>query len=360
MPPDDPATARSPVADASLEIRDLRYGLRLENLEGTPREIRLGQRDRGRLLLIDRYAGTIGDSSVDQLPRLLDRGDVLVLNNSKRIPGVLKGRTAVGGQVELRFVDLDEDDRGGLCAIFPMHDIEPGSVVALRDGARCVVAATGVTQHDLARIHVPDGSLRELLKAQGAPIPGFFYENHWTCDHLNPYYATEEGTVESPLAGLHFTPSLVESLERAGIEVHFVTLHSVGSWLPFLEERVDEHEMWAEAYAVPEPTADAVTRAKQRGSRVCAVGSTSLRALESAAEASGEVQPGRGRTTLYITPGYEFKVVDSYFTNFHQYQTSLIVLDAAFGGTELVLESYSEALRLNYSFFEFGDAVLFI
>lgn len=348
------------MADAPLQIEDLRYGLLLENLEGTPREIRLGRRDRARLLLIDRRTGSVGDASVDDLPHLLDPGDVLVLNNSKRIPGVLKGRTARGGQVELRFVDLDEDDGGGLCAIFPMHDVEPGSAIALRDGARCLVTETGLTAHRLSRVQVAEGSLRGLLKAQGRPIPGFFYENHWTCEHLNPYYATEEGTVESPLAGLHFTPELVERLERAGVEVRFVTLHSVGSWLPFLEQRVDEHEMWPEAYAVPEATADAVNRARERGARVCACGSTSLRALESAVGPDGQVQAGSGRTRLYITPGYEFKVVGAYFTNFHQYQTSLIVLDAAFGGgADLVLEAYEEAVRRGYSFFEFGDAVLF-
>jgi S-adenosylmethionine:tRNA ribosyltransferase-isomerase len=350
----------SATAGDSMRIEDFRYALRFENIEGTPREIRLGRRDLGRMLVIDRSAGSVGDSTVDELPRLLDPGDVLVLNNSKRIPGVLRGRSARGGQVELRFVDLDEDDRGGLCAIFPMHDIDAGSVVTLRDGAQCVVAATGLTRHRLARIQVKDDSLRELLKSQGRPIPGFFYENHWTCEHLNPYYATEEGTVESPLAGLHFTPTLIERLERRGVEVRFVTLHSVGSWLPFLEEDVEEHEMWPEAYAVPASTAEAVNRARDRGARVCACGSTSLRALESAARPDGEVQPGRGRTSLYITPGYDFKVVGAYFTNFHQYQTSLVVLDAAFGGRELVLESYEEASRRGYSFFEFGDAVLFV
>ncbi len=341
-----------------MQIEDLRYGLRFENIEGTPREIRLGQRDLGRMLLIDRHAGSIGHSAVEELPRLLHPGDVLVLNNSKRIPGVLKGRTARGGLVELRFVDFDDDDEGGLCAIFPMHDIEVGAVLKLRDGAECSVSATGLTAHRLSRIRVASGSVRELLKSQGRPIPGFFYENHWTCEHLNPYYASVEGTVESPLAGLHFTPRLVSRLEDAGVEVCFVTLHSVGSWLPFLERDVEEHEMWTESFAVPASTATAVNRARDRGGRICACGSTSLRALESAVDSSGELQPGSGRTSLYITPGYRFKVVDAYFTNFHQYQTSLVVLDAAFGGRALVMEGYEEASMLGYSFFEFGDAVL--
>ena len=342
-----------------MRIEDLRYELRFESVEGTPREIRLGRRDLGRMLVLERHTDSIRHSTVDALPEMLDPGDVLVLNNSKRIPGVLVGRTARGGQVELRFVDFDEDDRGGLCAIFPTHDVGVGSVVELRDGTRCVVTASGLTHHRLSRIHV-EASLRSLLKSLGRPIPGFFYENHWSCDHLNPYYASVEGTVESPLAGLHFTPELVRRIERAGVEVCFVTLHSVGSWLPFLEDKVDEHEMWPEAYAVPAPTAQVVNRAREQGKRVCACGSTSLRALESAVDSDGRLRAGGGRTSLYITPGYEFKIVGAYFTNFHQYQTSLVVLDAAFGGQKTVLEGYEEASRRGYSFFEFGDAVLFI
>lgn len=342
-----------------MRIESLRYSLLPENLEGTPREIRLGRRDLSRLLVVDRATGKRSHSTVRELPRWLGPGDVLVLNNSKRIPGVLKGRTEVGGQVELRFVDLDEDG-SGLCRIFPMHDVAPGAFIALRSGARVTVLETGLTKYGLARVRAEGGLLKPLLRSEGSPILGFFYEGSWTADHLNPYYATEEGTVESPLAGLHFTPELVRALEATGVEVCFITLHSVGSWLPFLEESVEEHEMWAESFVVPEATADAVQRARRRGGRVCACGSTSLRALESAARPGRQIAAKKGRTGLYIKPGYEFQVVDAYFTNFHQYQTSLIVLDAAFGGSELVMQAYREASRRHYSFYEFGDAVLYL
>ncbi len=342
-----------------MRIEGLRYSLVPENLEGTPREIRLGQRDLGRMLVVDRKSNKIGHATVRDLPSVLKPGDVLVLNNSKRLPGVLHGRTEVGGQVEFRFVDL-VDEESGLCRIFPMHDVRPGTKISLRGGGSIEVLKMGLTKYGLAMVRTCDASLRSVLRSQGTPILGFFYCGAWTPEHLNPYYATEEGSVESPLAGLHFTSELVAAFEEAGVEVHFVTLHSVGSWLPFLEENVEEHEMWAETFSISEKTASAIAQARKRGSNVVACGSTSLRALESAATTGRCVKAMTGRTRLYITPGYEFQVVDNYFTNFHQYQTSLIVLDVAFGGEKLVKKAYRNASKLKYSFFEFGDAVVYL
>jgi S-adenosylmethionine:tRNA ribosyltransferase-isomerase len=343
-----------------MQIQNLRYSLIPENLEGTPREIRLGKRDLARLLVVNRSKGTFSHSHVRELPQWLNAGDVLVLNNSKRIPGVLRGFTDSNGQVELRFVDLG-DDEAGLCRVFPMHDVRPGSRVRLRDGGCVDILEMGLTKYNLARVRsAPPSSLRDLLRTQGIPILGFFYEGLWGTDHLNPYYASVEGSVESPLAGLHFTPELVARIKAAGINVCFVTLHSVGSWLPFLEENVEDHEMWAEKFCVPKETAVAVSEARSNGKRVFACGSTSLRAIESAARDDGRVEPMEGKTSLYITPNYRFKATEGYFTNFHQYQTSLIVLDAAFGGTDLVKKAYRDASKRRYSFYEFGDAVLYL
>jgi S-adenosylmethionine:tRNA ribosyltransferase-isomerase len=342
-----------------MRIEDLRYGLLPENLEGTPREIRLGRRDLARLFVVNRKTGTRSPSMVRDLPRWLSAGDVLVLNNSKRIPGVLKGRTPVGGQIEFRFVEIEETGTG-LCIIFPMHDVQPGTEIRLRDGNTLEVVETGLTKYRLSRVRPMGVTLRDLLVSQGDPILGFFYEGNWGTESLNPFYATVEGTVESPLAGLHFTPELVAELEKAGVLIRFITLHSVGSWLPFLEERVDEHEMWAEYFDVPDATATAINRARDDGRRIVACGSTSLRALETAGVEDRHIRAQTGRTSLYVTPGYEFKVVDAYFTNFHQYQTSLIVLDATFAGKQLVMDTYNEASKLHYSFYEFGDAVLYL
>jgi S-adenosylmethionine:tRNA ribosyltransferase-isomerase len=340
-------------------IEDFRYTLVPENIEGTPREIRLGRRDLSRLLVVNRATGEKTPSTVRDLPRWLAPGDALVLNNSKRIPGVLKGRTSIGGQVELRFVDLNEDGTG-LCRVFPMHDVSPGAVLNFRDGAKVRVLEMGLTKYELASVQAEAGSLRNLLRKQGLPISGFFYEGNWSAEQLNPYFSTEEGGVESPLAGLHFTPQLVSALEAAGVEVCFITLHSVGSWLPFLENSVQDHVMWSEFFRVPQATAAAIERTRKNGGKVIACGSTSLRALESAATSERQVAATSGRTNLYVVPGYKFRVVDAYFTNFHQYQTSLMVLDAAFCGPDLVKKTYREASALHYSFYEFGDALLYL
>lgn len=341
-------------------IEDLRYELRPENLAGTPREFRLGSRDRGRLLVVDRTTGKIGDRDVVGLPDVLNPGDLVVLNNSKRIPGVLRGRTEKDGQVELRFVDIAADDGTGLCRIFPQHDIRAGATIRLDGGGAVIIEELGVTQYGLARVTGVERNVRALLREQGTPILGFFYDDLWSVNELNPYFATEEGSVESPLAGLHFTPALVDALQARGIEVAFVTLHSVGSWLPFLEESAADHLMWAESFAIPPATADAIRRVRAAGGRVIACGSTSLRALESAAGPGRTVVPSSGRTDLYIQPGYDFRVIDGYFTNFHQYQTSLMVLDCAVAGQALARRAYAEAAALGFCFYEFGDAVLYL
>jgi S-adenosylmethionine:tRNA ribosyltransferase-isomerase len=334
------------------------YDLPFYLLEGVPREIRLGRRDLGRMLIADRATGSVSDSYVRDLPSWFRAGDVLVLNNSKRIPGVLDARTKLGGKVELRFVELDDDDRqAGLCRIFPDHDVEAGDELRCGDGTVIEVVETGLTKYELARVRTVGPPLRQALKEVGRPIAGFFYDGHWGVDNLNPYYASEEGSVESPLAGLHFTEELVERISATGATVAFVTLHSVGSWLPFLEDTAEDHVMWAEQFRVPQETADAVNEAHRAGGRVVAVGSTSMRSLESATGPDRVTHATHARTSLYVTPGYDFRAVDAYFTNFHQQQTSMIVLDAAFAGTELAAAAYRHAVAANYGFFEFGDAV---
>lgn len=341
-----------------MRIESLRYELGPENVAGTPREIRLGRRDLGRLLVVDRAGKKLLDREVKDLPALLRPGDVIVLNNSARIPGVLRGRTLRDGQVELRFVDLGDEGRG-LCRIFPQHDVKVGDVLGLQGGDAVRVLGTNLTAYGLAEVEGVSQPLRVLLREQGSPILGFFYDDLWGVDELNPYYATEEGSVESPLAGLHFTPILIQALRARGIEVAFVTLHSVGSWLPFLEASAEEHRMWPEAFCIPPETEASIMRARAAGGRVIAVGSTSLRALESSVVDGRTVRATCGRTDLYITPGYRFGVVDLYFTNFHQYQTSLMILDCAVAGADLVMRAYRTAAKRGYRFYEFGDAVLY-
>lgn len=209
-------------------------------------------------------------------------------------------------------------------------------------------------------VHATSGSLIDVLKTNGVAINAFFSSREWKTEHLNPYYSTIEGSVESPLAGLHFTPELLSTLEKKGVNIGYVTLHSSGSWLPFLEDNIDDHKVFEEEFEMPSATAALINEAKSNGKRVVACGSTAMRSIETSSDEKGIAHPQKGVSHLFIKPGYQFKIVDHYFTNFHQYRTSLMVLDAAFCGKDFLMETYEEAKRRGYIFYEFGDAVFYL
>lgn len=341
-----------------MKVEELKYALGGENIASSPREVRLGQRDLGRMLVVDRQRKAQRHAFVRSLPELLAPGDVLVLNNSKRIPGLLKAHVAHNeAQVEVQFVHYEENDQA-LCRIYPGHHVRPG--VYIRAGRSLFeVVQDHIAPNDLCLVKALGTSLTEILKAEGYPITSFFYSRYWEVEYLNPCFSSQEGAIESPLAGLHFTPRLLADLSAAGIAQAYITLHSVGSWLPFLEEDIEDHAVNKEWFHMPEAAADLINAAKERGNKVIACGSTAMRTVESAAT-NGRVRAMQQRSDLYIRPGHAFQVVDHYFTNFHPYRTSLMVLDAAFCGKDLLLESYEAAKREGYLFFEFGDAVLYL
>lgn len=341
-----------------MRLKDLSYTLGPENIAGEPREVRLGARDRSRMLVVDRHSGSIDHSRVLDLPRWLHPGDVVVLNDSKRLPGVLKTRSAAGAQIEFRLTELT-GERTCIARPYPTHFLEPGLVVYTASGGSMTVEEVGVGPHQLCTL-TAESDLVPLLKQDGLPITSFFYRSYWNIDHYNPIYAGEEGSLESPMAGLHFTEGLVEALEMQGVRVVRITLHVVGSWLPFVGGDLEHHQAQPERYLIPPETAQAIADAKAAGKRVIAVGSTSVRTLESAAGPDGLVPAGRGVSTLFLKPGSVFRTVDAYFTNFHPAQSSLMVLDAAFCPVDLLLQAYREAQQAGYLFQEFGDAVLYV
>jgi S-adenosylmethionine:tRNA ribosyltransferase-isomerase len=216
-----------------------------------------------------------------------------------------------------------------------------------------------IKPHSLCELEC-DEPISDLLKAEGYPITSFFYTDYWDLEHYNPIYASEEGSVESPMAGLHFTDRLIDRLKSKGVDVAFITLHVVGSWLPFLENETQGHEAQSEDYFVPDETARLIGTALQTGHRIVAVGSTTMRTLETSAIRKGALKSGAGKSRLFIEPGHKFKLVHSYFTNFHPARSSLMVLDAAFCPAHLLLRAYREARRKHYLFHEFGDAILYI
>lgn len=342
-----------------MKIEELKYTLGEKNLAPEPREIRLGRRDLGQMIVIDRQRKTQMDSNVLDLAKHFQEGDVIILNNSKRVPGILKGTLKENGaQVELQFVSLTDGD-SALCRIYPMHHINIGTEIVC-DEYLLTVTGKDLLVNKVCEVTSKNGGLRAILKQVGLPINGFFSSKAWELDYLNPFYSNIEGSIESPLAGLHFTPELIESLESSGIKIGYVTLHSIGSWLPFLEEDIDDHVVFEEEFEMPERTAELINTAKAQNRKVIACGSTSLRTIESSSTGKGKVVAQKGVSNLFIKPGYTFNVVDHYFTNFHQYKTSLMVLDAAFCGKDLLMESIEVAKEREYLFYEFGDAVLYI
>lgn len=342
-----------------MNIEDLRYTLGGENLVAEPREIRLGRRDLGRMIVADRQKKEYIDSFVLKLPNYFEEGDVLILNNSKRVPGVLKGNIIInGGQVELLFVNLGKDN-AAMCRIYPTHHIKIGTTIKFGKDT-LEVTKEGLTINNLFEVRSITDSLKNILKKNGVAINAFFSSQEWLVEHLNPYYSTIEGSVESPLAGLHFTPELLAALEKKGVKIGYITLHSSGSWLPFLEENIDDHEVFEEEFEMSEETALLINYAKIKGKKVTACGSTAIRTIESSSNNENVIVPQKGMSQLFIKPGYKFKIVDRYFTNFHQYRTSLMVLDAAFAGTAFLMKTYEEAKERGYIFYEFGDAVFYV
>lgn len=342
-----------------MQIDDLKYTLLPKNISPEPREIRLGRRDRGRMIVVDRQSKQQSDSYVLELPSYFEEGDVLVLNNSKRVPGILKGTVASNNaQVELQFVGIGKGNIS-ICRIYPTHHIQKGSLLHFGEHT-LQVTGERLTSNQLYEVSSTGEPIIDILKKMGFPINAFFSSNIWDVDYLNPFYAKHEGSIESPLAGLHFTPELLETISQRGVQICYVTLHSVGSWLPFLENDIDDHKVFQEEFEMPEDTADIINTAKASNKRVTVCGSTAMRTVESAADQKGKVTAQKGKSGLYIKPGYTFRVADRYFTNFHQYKTSLMVLDAAFCGQELLMESIEVAKERGYIFYEYGDAVFYI
>jgi S-adenosylmethionine:tRNA ribosyltransferase-isomerase len=331
-----------------VDVEEFDYPLPEELIAQEP----LPERDGARLLVLPRRSGPLEHRRVRDLPDLLRRGDLLVVNDARVIPARLLGRKeGSGGKVELLLVEpLPGGDWLALGqASKPLREgarVEVLStsieIVAVREGGELVV-----------RLPMGGDALWSFLDRAGEiPLPPYIRRPPGELDRerYQTVFARERGAVAAPTAGLHFTPALIEALGARGIAVARITLHvGPGTFLPVRARRVEDHRMHSERYFVPEDTASAIARAE----RVVAVGTTALRTLE----ASGG-RPGPGATDLFVTPGYEFRVVDALFTNFHLPKSTLLMLVAAFSGLERIKAAYREAIAQRYRFFSYGDAML--
>ncbi|MEW5769388.1 MAG: tRNA preQ1(34) S-adenosylmethionine ribosyltransferase-isomerase QueA [Pseudomonadota bacterium] len=318
----------------------------------------LAERTASRLLHVDGPRGAFEDRLFAELPSLFRAGDLLVFNDTRVIKARLRGEKASGGKVEA-LVERVLSEREALLFMRASKSPKAGSVVRF---AGCLDALVLGREDDLFRVAFdPAHTVLEWLERCGeVPLPPYMDRGAEADDdaRYQTVYARDPGAVAAPTAGLHFDQAMLDHLAAMGVATAFVTLHvGAGTFLPVRVEHVAEHKMHTERYAIPEATVAAVAAARARGGRVCAVGTTSLRALESAAQA-GELRAGEAETDIFITPGYRFRVVERLITNFHLPRSTLLMLVSAFGGTELLRRAYAHAVASRYRFFSYGDAML--
>lgn len=334
-------------------------------------------RDASRLLVLHRQTGLMEHRHVRDLPGYLSHEDCLIFNDTRVIPARLLGHKPTGGKAEVFLLEPLQGVRLWRALVRPASRLGPGRRVYLRGGLVAEVIETYEAGEALVSV-APNGAgectdeeLRRLLAVAGEiPLPPYIKKPLLDSERYQTIYAREEGSVAAPTAGLHFTPTLLAALERLGVKIGYVTLHiGLDTFRSVTAENVQDHRIHTEYCRVPQATAELVRVTKHRGGRVFAVGTTVVRAIESAAQ-SGSCSSWEGRTNLFIYPGYRFRVVDGLLTNFHLPRSTLLMLVSAFAdqvtgksglsGHRLILSAYREAIRLRYRFYSFGDAMLIL
>ena len=378
---------------APTEVARFNYELPEELIAQTPVE----PRDASRLLVLHRGSGTLEHRIFRELEEYVQPGDVLVFNDTRVMPARLFARRRPqGGRVEVLLLHrVDPGSQAGPADGPLLGGPPPGAPggeaadVARRDdrqrwrvlvrpgrrapvgqllefgGGRLVGRVVSRTEEGgrVVELESPRGEpIHLVLRELGSvPLPPYIRQPLQDPERYQTVYARAEGSAAAPTAGLHFTPRLLQRLSQRGAEQVYLTLHvGVGTFRPVRSRTVQEHRMHAEHYTIPPATAEAVNRARRQGGRVWAVGTTVVRALESAAGPDGRVAPGSGWTELFIYPGYVFRATDVLVTNFHLPRSTLLMLVCAFGGTERVLSAYREAVAQRYRFYSFGDAMLIL
>lgn len=317
------------------------------------------QRSASRLLYLNGQTGELRDGQFMHLPELMKAGDVIVFNNTKVIKARLYGHKASGGQVEA-LIERVLDSHTALAHIKASRSTKAGARIRFADQFEAQVMTR---QEDLFLLHIEDlrGWL-ELLDQYGAlPLPPYIQHEADQVDdeRYQTVYAQAPGAVAAPTAGLHFDEAMLNSLRQMGCQIAYVTLHvGAGTFQPVRSELISEHKMHSEWYCVPTETAQLIEQAQAQGQRITAVGTTVMRTLESAAQASGKVQAGESETSIFITPGFEFKVIDRMLTNFHLPKSTLLMLVSAFAGYDNIMRAYQHAVAQRYRFFSYGDAML--
>ena len=338
-----------------MNISDFDYFLPEEQIAQVPAD----PRDSSRMMVLSPQTQSIEHRHFYQLDEYLTDGDVLIFNDTRVIPARLIGvRQPTGGKAEVFLLRQLERDRWEVL-VKPGKKMRVGSVITFGHELSCEVLAYTDFGGRIVKFSY-EGIFEEILDRLGTmPLPPYIHETLEDPERYQTIYSREKGSAAAPTAGLHFTESLMDRLRKKGVHLGFVTLHvGLGTFRPVQVDEIEDHVMHSEFYSIPTETAELIRIAKQEGRRVVAVGTTSIRTLESAAVDHGMIEEKRGQTNIFIYPGYQFKIVDAVITNFHLPKSTLIMLVSAFAGREFTLQAYRTAVEENYRFFSFGDAML--
>ncbi len=341
-----------------LSTEDYYFDLPKELIAQDPME----KRDECRLLYMDKETGKVEHHVFNEVINYLEPGDCLVLNNTKVIPARLLGvKEETGAAVEILLLKRKEADVWETL-VKPGKKLRPGARVSFGDGILKAEILDIVDEGNRLVKFYYDGIWEEVLDRLGEmPLPPYITHKLQDKNMYQTVYAKFEGSAAAPTAGLHFTDELLEKIREKGVDMAFVTLHvGLGTFRPVKVTNVKEHHMHTEWYQVTQEAADKINKAKESGHRVICVGTTSCRTIESAASDDGKISACSGDTSIFIYPGYKFKLMDGLITNFHLPESTLVMLVSAFAGREHVLNAYEEAIKERYRFFSFGDACLFI
>lgn len=339
-----------------MNIKDFDFDLPEELIAQTPLE----KRDSSKLLVIDRKTHDMVDTHFDHILDELNPGDALVMNNTRVLPARLYGeKPDTHGHVELLLLKNTQGDQWEVLAK-PAKRLRVGAKVSFGDG-RLTATVKEELDHGGRIVEFDyDGIFLEVLESLGEmPLPPYIHEKLNDPERYQTVYAKENGSAAAPTAGLHFTQDLLEKIEAKGVKLVYLTLHvGLGTFRPVSVDNIDEHEMHSEFYTLSEEAAQTLRDVKAAGGRVVAVGTTSIRTLETiGSKFNGKIKADSGWTNIFIKPGYDFKVVDAFSTNFHLPKSTLVMLVSAFAGREFVLEAYQHAIDQHYRFFSFGDAM---
>lgn len=331
------------------------------------------ERDESRLMVVDRKTGKIEHKIFKEVLNYFDDGDVLIFNNTKVFPARMYGKKEkTGAKIEVFLLrELNADAKLWDVLVDPARKIRVGNKLYFADDKGNDILVAEVVDNTTSRGRTirffydgTDEQFRDVLRQLGSmPLPKYITRPPEDLDseRYQTVYAKETGAVAAPTAGLHFSRELMKRLEIKGAELAEVTLHvGLGTFRSIDVEDLSKHKMDAEYYSISEKAANSVNRAKEGNHRICAVGTTSMRTIESSVSATGLLKPSEGWTNTFIYPPYDFSIANSMITNFHLPKTSLIIMIAAFGGFELIMEAYQEAIKEKYRFFSYGDAMLII